>query len=54
MSHNMPRGQKWALFEKEHLPSDWTSKTKIWMTGGAGGDLLVRKEILKTDSLTKL
>ena len=37
-------------FEKEYLPSD----NKIWITGGAGGDLSVRKGILKIRILTKL
>ena len=49
----MSRGQNWAHFEKEDLRSDWTSDTKIWITGGAGGDLLVRKGILKNSILTK-
>ena len=43
----MSRGQKRAWFEKEYLSSDWISDTKIWMTGGGGGDILVRKGILK-------
>ena len=43
----MSRGQKWARFEKEYLPSDFISDTKMWNTGEAGGDLLVRKGILK-------
>ena len=43
----MSRDQKWAPFEKEYLPSDWTSDTKFLTTGGARGDLTVRKGILK-------
>ena len=43
----MSMGQKWARFEKEYLPSDCNSNPKIWMIDGAGGDLLVRKVILK-------
>ena len=27
MSHNMSRGPKWAWFEKEYFPYDWTSNT---------------------------
>ena len=37
----MSRGQKWAQSEKESLPPDWTSYTKILMAGEAGGDILV-------------
>ena len=43
----MSRGQKRAQFEKEYLPSDWTSDTKTWMAGGAGGEFSVRNGILK-------
>ena len=32
---------------KEYLPSDQTSKTKIWMSGGSGGDLWVYKGIIE-------
>ena len=49
MSHNMSKGKKWARSEKEYSPSDWTSETKILMTGEAGGDLLVHKGILKNN-----
>ena len=45
MSHIMSRGQKWAWFEKEYLPSDWTYEDKFSMTGGVGGDLSVSKGI---------
>ena len=47
MSHIVSRGHKWARFEKEYLPYFWAFDTKIWMTGEAGGDLSVRKGILK-------
>ena len=40
--HIMSRGQKWAWLDK-----DWASDTKLCMTGGAGGDLLVPKGIMK-------
>ena len=43
----MSRSQKWARFDKEYIPYDWIYDTKIWMTGGVGGNLLVRKGILK-------
>ena len=43
----MSRGQKWANFEKEYIPSDWTYDTKFCVTGGEGGDLSIRKGILK-------
>ena len=33
--------------KKEYLPSDWTSDTKVWMVGGAGGGISVRKGVLK-------
>ena len=46
-SHIMSSGQKWARFDKEYIPYDWTSETKIWLIGGSRGDLLVRKGILK-------
>ena len=47
MSHNMSGGQKWTQFEKEYMPSDCTSDTKILMTDGAGDDLSVCNEIFK-------
>ena len=43
----MSRGQKLARSEKEYIPSDWTSDTKILMTGDAEGDFSVCKGILK-------
>ena len=46
----MSMDQKWARFEKEYLSYDWTSDTKIWIIGGGGGDILVRKGILKNSN----
>ena len=38
-------GQKWARLEKEYIHSDWTSETKIWMSGEQWGDLSARSSI---------
>ena len=43
----MSVGQKRARLENVYLPSDWTSDTKILITGWAGGDILAHKRILK-------
>ena len=34
------------IWEK-YLPCDWTYDTKIWMTDEVGGDISIRKGILK-------
>ena len=36
-------GKKWARFEKEYLPYDWSYDAKIWMADVQGGDLSARK-----------
>ena len=46
MSPNMSRGQTWDRVEKEYLPYDWISDTKI-LTCGSGDDISVPKGILK-------
>ena len=45
-SNIMSRGKKWAQFEKDYIPSDGTSGTKLWMTCEAGGDISVCQGIL--------
>ena len=40
------QGQKLVPLEKEYIPSDWTSGTKIWMTDAQGGHLSEHKRII--------
>ena len=42
----MSPGQKWADFEKEYLPSEWSSGTNILMSDVEGGDLSAHKIII--------
>ena len=41
------QGTKWAQFEKIFVPFDCSSYIRIWITGRAGGDLLIHDGILK-------
>ena len=46
MAKIVSTGQKLVQLDKEYIHSDWKSEwssdTKIWMSGGQGGDLSVR------------
>ena len=41
-------GQKWARFEKEYLPFDWSSEANILIEDVKGGDISARKNIFFT------
>ena len=43
----MSKGQKWARFDKEYIPSDWNSESNIYMVDVQWSDISDRKRILK-------